>query len=48
VAKCGIVDNILSFANFRNNKELKKSDGAKRQRLLGARRSQVEGAHASA
>jgi hypothetical protein len=35
VAKCGIVDNILSFANFRNNKELKKSDGAKRQRLVG-------------
>ncbi|GAX77591.1 hypothetical protein CEUSTIGMA_g5035.t1 [Chlamydomonas eustigma] len=35
VAKCGIVDHILNFANFRNNKELKKSDGAKRARLTG-------------
>lgn len=35
VAKCGVVDAILSFANFKNNKELKKSDGAKRQRLTG-------------
>ena len=32
---CGITDAILSFANFKANKELKKGDGAKRQRLLG-------------
>lgn len=35
VAKCGLTDSILSFAEFRNNKELKKSDGAKRSRLTG-------------
>lgn len=35
VARCGVVDHILNFANFRNNKELKKSDGAKRARLTG-------------
>ena len=35
VAKFGIVEHILNFANFRNNKELKKSDGAKRARLTG-------------
>jgi hypothetical protein len=36
VAKCGVMDNILSFAAFKNQKELKKSDGAKRSRLTGA------------
>eukprot|EP00775_Hariotina_reticulata_P006914 gene6914-7130_t len=35
VAKCGVMDNILSFAAFKNQKELKKSDGAKRSRLTG-------------
>jgi DNA topoisomerase-2 len=35
VAKCGVMDNILSFAAFKNQKELKKSDGAKRSRLVG-------------
>lgn len=35
VAKCGIVEHILSFASFKNNKELKKGDGAKRARLTG-------------
>lgn len=35
VAKCGVMDNILSFADFKNQKELKKSDGAKRSRLTG-------------
>jgi DNA topoisomerase-2 len=35
VASCGITDAILSFANFKANKELKKGDGAKRQRLVG-------------
>lgn len=31
-----MVDLILSFASFKANKELKKGDGAKRQRLTGA------------
>jgi len=35
VAACGVVDAVLSFANFKANKELKKGDGAKRQRLVG-------------
>lgn len=35
VAKCGIIDHILTFATFKNQKELKKSDGAKRARLTG-------------
>lgn len=30
------MDNILSFAAFKSQKELKKSDGAKRSRLIGA------------
>ena len=36
VANCGVVDLILSFASFKADKELKKGDGAKRQRLTGA------------
>ena len=36
IAKSGVVDSILSFADFKNQKELKKSDGAKRSRLTGA------------
>jgi hypothetical protein len=36
VAKCGVMDNILSFAAFKNQKALGKSDGAKRSRLTGA------------
>jgi len=35
LGNCGITDAILSFANFKANKDLKKGDGAKRQRLLG-------------
>jgi hypothetical protein len=35
VANCGVVDLILSFASFKADKELKKGDGAKRQRLTG-------------
>lgn len=35
VAKCGVMDNILSFAAFKNQKELKKSDGSKRSRVTG-------------
>lgn len=35
IAKCGIVDSILQFATFKNNKELKKSDGAKKLRVAG-------------
>ena len=31
---------VLQFATFKNNKELKKSDGAKRQRILGEEASQ--------
>ena len=36
VGKSGVADSILAFANFKQNKELKKTDGAKRSRLLGA------------
>lgn len=36
VANCGVVDLILSFASFKADRELKKGDGAKRQRLTGA------------
>jgi DNA topoisomerase-2 len=35
VAKCGIVDNVLSFAEFKQSKDLKKTDGTKRQRITG-------------
>ena len=35
VARSGINDIILNFAKFKNEKELKKSDGAKRSRLTG-------------
>ncbi len=40
VAKCGVVESILSFASFRNNKELKKGDGAKRSRLTGGQKGE--------
>ena len=33
--KTGIVDNILSWANFKQSKELKKTDGSKKNRLTG-------------
>ena len=33
VAKSDIVDNLLSWAKFKNDKELKKSDGTKRGRV---------------
>ncbi|KAI5070065.1 hypothetical protein GOP47_0014408 [Adiantum capillus-veneris] len=35
VAKCGIVENILSWADIKQSKDLRKNDGAKRQRLTG-------------
>eukprot|EP00250_Pteridium_aquilinum_P019523 c24465_g1_i1 orf=369-4922(-) len=35
VAKCGVVESILTWADFKQSKELKKNDGAKRQRLTG-------------
>jgi DNA topoisomerase-2 len=35
VAKCGVVENVLTWADFKQSKELKKNDGAKRQRLTG-------------
>ena len=35
VAKCGLVDNVLTWADFKQSKELKKNDGAKRQRITG-------------
>uniref|UniRef100_A0A7S3VQX9 DNA topoisomerase 2 n=1 Tax=Dunaliella tertiolecta TaxID=3047 RepID=A0A7S3VQX9_DUNTE len=35
VAKCGVVDSILQFATFKNSRELKKSDGAKKSRITG-------------
>jgi DNA topoisomerase II len=37
VGKIGVSEHILAFANFKQNKELKKTDGAKRSRLLGAK-----------
>lgn len=33
VAKSGVVENLLSWATFKQSKELKKSDGAKTQRV---------------
>ncbi|XP_020577441.1 DNA topoisomerase 2 [Phalaenopsis equestris] len=35
VAKSGIVENLLSWADFKQHKELKKTDGAKRQKITG-------------
>ncbi|KAH7306210.1 hypothetical protein KP509_22G002000 [Ceratopteris richardii] len=35
VAKCGVVESILSWADFKQSKELKKNDGTKRQRVTG-------------
>jgi DNA topoisomerase II len=35
VAKSGVVTNLLSWADFKQSKELKKTDGSKRQRLTG-------------
>lgn len=32
---CGITDLVNAFATFKNEKELKKTDGAKRQRITG-------------
>ena len=32
---CGITDLVSAFATFKNEKELKKTDGAKRQRITG-------------
>lgn len=33
--ECGVMDLVASFADFKNNKELKKSDGSKRSRVTG-------------
>nr|DAD42399.1 TPA_asm: hypothetical protein HUJ06_000629 [Nelumbo nucifera] len=35
VAKSGVVENLLSWADFKQSKDLKKTDGAKRQRITG-------------
>jgi len=35
VANSGIVDTLLSWADFKQSKDLKKSDGTKTQRLRG-------------
>lgn len=35
VAKSGIVESLLTWADFKQSKELKKTDGAKRQRITG-------------
>ncbi|CAM6116025.1 unnamed protein product [Calypogeia fissa] len=35
VAKCGVVEKILSFAEFKQSMDLKKTDGTKRQRITG-------------
>lgn len=32
---CGITDLVNAFATFKNEKELKKTDGAKRSRITG-------------
>ena len=32
---CGITELVSAFATFKNEKELKKTDGAKRQRITG-------------
>jgi DNA topoisomerase-2 len=32
---CGISDLVNAYATFKNEKELKKTDGAKRQRITG-------------
>lgn len=34
VAKSGVVENLLSWATFKESKELKKTDGAKTGRVL--------------
>jgi DNA topoisomerase-2 len=39
IGKSGVSESILAFANFKQNKELKKTDGAKRSRLLGTPQS---------
>jgi len=33
--QCGITELVNAFATFKNEKELKKTDGAKRQRITG-------------
>jgi DNA topoisomerase II len=35
VAGCGVLDAVLSYARHQANRELKKGDGSKRQRLVG-------------
>eukprot|EP00803_Ostreobium_quekettii_P008948 evm.model.scf_153.13 EVM.evm.TU.scf_153.13 scf_153:119338-130787(-) len=35
VAKSGVLDSVLSYANYREAKELKKTDGSKRSRITG-------------
>ncbi|GMP68464.1 hypothetical protein CsSME_00028086 [Camellia sinensis var. sinensis] len=35
VSKSGIVESLLSWANFKQSKDLKKTDGTKRQRITG-------------
>lgn len=35
VAKCGVVENVLTWADFKQSKELKKNFGAKWQRITG-------------
>ncbi|KAK9283698.1 hypothetical protein L1049_011948 [Liquidambar formosana] len=35
VAKSGVVESLLSWADFKQNRDLKKTDGAKRQRITG-------------
>ncbi|CAL5394392.1 unnamed protein product [Camellia sinensis] len=35
VTKSGIVESLLSWANFKQSKDLKKTDGTKRQRITG-------------
>lgn len=35
VLKCGVVENVMSWAHFKQTQQLKKTDGAKRNRLAG-------------
>ena len=41
VSNCGVLESILAFAQSKQSKELKKTDGTKKQRLTGI--SKLEG-----
>ena len=43
VSKSGVVEGLLSWADFKQRKDLKKADGTKRQRITGI--TKLEDAH---